>query len=75
VAYLEHLTKVVESHHAGGVGSSRFMCFSLHRSWSIELDAFSPTARRGICAAAGPREWQRRLLRGDHLNGGAMAGV
>jgi hypothetical protein len=43
VAYMGNLTKVVESRHTGGVGISGPVRFSLHHSWSLRLDACSPT--------------------------------
>ena len=42
VADLEHRASLVELCYAGGVGICGLIRFSLHQSWSYQLDSFSP---------------------------------
>jgi hypothetical protein len=62
VASLEHRTDVVDTREAGGMGRRGRVPVSLHHSWWLQLDTFSPTPSRGTGGAAGAK----RILRHDH---------
>src|SRR4029450_5097686 len=47
VADLGHVTSSVDLRHAGRLGSSRLVRCSLHRSCSLQLDAFSSLPWKG----------------------------
>jgi hypothetical protein len=69
VADLEQRINKVASYLTGDGGLCGPMGVSLHRSRSLELDAFSQPLSGGICGAYGVREWQRLLTR-DYLRSG-----
>jgi hypothetical protein len=66
VAYLDNLTKAVESGHASGVGLRNLVRFGLYRYWSLDLNSGRFPPRGGICGAEGPGQWRRLLKRGAH---------
>lgn len=71
MADLEHLVKVVESRHAGGIGSRGLGRGSLHHARWLQLDTSGPTPCRGTGGAAGAK----RILRHDHaIRGEPLAG-
>jgi hypothetical protein len=63
VAYADCLSKVVASHHTGGVSRCGHLRVSLQWSWGVRLDAYRP---RGTGGDGRLREWRERLLTRGH---------